>query len=130
MKRASYVAEIRAAEMRVAQSGHDARDGLLRARAVLGAKLARPSVLALAAGAGGLLGFLLIRRPHPPAGSSSSGARVAGTTSTAGLLAAIIRRYALQSLPAVFRRVRLTAARSLAAVKERRGGVPSRQSQD
>lgn len=103
MKRGSDVAAIRAAEFRVGQSGRDARDGLLRARAAIGANLARPSVLALAAGAGALLGFVFVRRPDPPERPSSAGTDVAGTASTASPLAAVILRYGLRYLLSVLR---------------------------
>ena len=106
MMRAPTLAAIHAAELRVARSGQDARDGLHRARTAFRAVLARPSTLALAAGAAGLLGHWIARRPRPGAASSSDGVGVATTASAAGLVLAFIVRYGMQYLPFIFRQVR------------------------
>jgi len=106
MMRAPDPAVIHAAELRVAQSARDARDGLRRARAAWRAKLAQPATLALAAGTAGLLGFWLARRLKPRASSPPVGAGTVGTVSAAGLLGAFIMRYGMQYLPFVVQQVR------------------------
>ena len=99
------LAAIYAAELRVAQSNGNTRDSLRRVRVAFRATLARPSTLALVAGAAGLFGFWLARRPQPQATSPSDGATVAPTTSVAGLVLAFIVRYAMQRLPFILRQV-------------------------
>ncbi len=107
MMRAPGPAAIHAAELKVARSGREARDGLRRARVALRATLARPSTLALAAGAAALLGFWLARRPKRPATpASAAGAGVARTASAAGLVGALLLRYGMQLLPFVLQQVR------------------------
>jgi hypothetical protein len=105
MMRAPDAAAIHAAELKVARSGQEARDGLRRARVALRATLARPSTLVLAAGAAALLGFWLARRPKRQA-TPSSGAGVARTASAAGLVGALLLRYGMQLLPFVLQQVR------------------------
>ena len=99
MMRAPTLAAIYAAELRVAQSKGNTRDSLRRVRVAFRATLARPSTLALVAGAAGLLGFWLARRPQPQATSSSDGVTVAPITSALGLVLAFIVRYGMQRLP-------------------------------
>lgn len=99
MIRAPTRAAIHAAELRVVEAKQSTRDSLCRARGALRAKLARPSTLALTAGAAGVLGFWLARRPQPPATSPAAGAGVVTTTSAVGLVLAFIVRYAMQRLP-------------------------------
>jgi hypothetical protein len=107
MMRTPTLAAIDAAELRVAQSRRNTRESLRRARVEFRAILARPSTLALVAGAAGLLGFWLERRPQPRASSSADGvAGVAAKTSAAGLLLALIVRYGMQHLPFILRQVR------------------------
>src|SRR5205814_5209792 len=55
---------IGAAEARLAASRRKTRDGLHRARAAFRASLTRPSTLVLAAGAAGVAGLWLARRPR------------------------------------------------------------------
>ena len=105
MMRAPTLAAIYAAELRVAQSKGNTRDSLRRVRVAFRATLARPSTLALVAGAAGLFGFWLARRPQPQATSPSDGATVAPTTSVAGLVLAFIVRYAMQRLPFILQQV-------------------------
>ena len=105
MMRAPTLAAIYAAELRVAQSKRNTRDSLRRVRVAFRATLARPSTLALVAGAAGLFGFWLARRPQPQATSPSDGATVAPTTSVAGLVLAFIVRYAMQLLPFILQQV-------------------------
>lgn len=106
MTRAPTLAAIHAAELRVAQSRRDTADGLRRARVALRATLARPSTLALVAGAAGLLGFWLARRrPQPQATPASDGAAIVTSTSVAGLVLALIVRYGMQRLPSVLQRL-------------------------
>lgn len=104
MMPAPDLAAIHAAELRVAQARGDTRDGLRRARFALRENLARPSTLALIAGAAGLFGFWIARRPRLPATSSSAGA--AAKTSAAGLVLAFIVRQAMQGLPFVLQQIR------------------------
>jgi hypothetical protein len=99
MMREPTLAAIYAAERRVAQSEQDTRDGLRRVRVAFRAALTRPSTLALIAGAGGLFGFWLARRPQTT--SSSAGVGTATTASGAGLVLAFIGRYAMQRLPSI-----------------------------
>ena len=106
MIRAPTLAAIYAAELRVVQAKQSTRDSLCRARVVLRATLARPSTLALVAGAAGALGFWLARRPQPRATFSANGVGVATTTSAAGLALAFIVRYGMQRLPFILQQVR------------------------
>ncbi|MCK6369928.1 MAG: hypothetical protein L6Q83_01170 [Gammaproteobacteria bacterium] len=106
MMRAPGLAAIHAAELRVAQSGCEARDQLRRAAAAFRANLARPTTLALAAAAAGLLGFWLARRSKPQTGSSSAGTNVVSTASVASLVGAVIMRYGMQYLPFLVQQVR------------------------
>lgn len=106
MMQAPTLAAIHVAELRVARSGRNARAGLLRARTAFRAVLARPSTLALTAGAAGMLGFWIARHPRPGAASSSEGVGVATTASAAGLVLAFIVRYGVQYLPFIFQKVR------------------------
>lgn len=101
MMRAPDLAEIDAAELRVAQSKQNTLDSLRRVRLAFRATLARPSTWALVLGAGGLLGFWLAHRPQ--AISSSDGVRVATSASAAVLVRAFIVRYGMQYLSAIFR---------------------------
>lgn len=102
-------AAIHAAELRVAQARSNSRDSLRRVRVAFRATLVRPSTLALVAGAAGLVGFWLARRPHPhpqprPQATAST-AGVAATTSAAGLALAFIVRYGMQRLPFILQQV-------------------------
>ena len=117
MMRAPTLAAIYAAELRVAQSKGNTRDSLRRVRVAFRATLARPSTLALVAGAAGLLGFWLARRPQPQATSSSDGVTVAPITSALGLVLAFIVRYGMQRLPFILQQV--WAARQKRAVRVR-----------
>jgi len=101
MKRAPDLAAIHAAELRIAHSMRNSREGLRRAQVAFRANLARPSTLALSAGAAGLLGFWIARRPQPGANSSSDGVRVAATASVASLVLAFIVRYGMRHLPVI-----------------------------
>jgi hypothetical protein len=105
MMRAPGLAEIHAAERRVARSGQDTVDGLRSAQAALRANLARPATLALAAAAAGLLGFWLARQLKRRARSSSTSAGAVGTASIASLVGAFIMRYGMQYLPFVVQQV-------------------------
>lgn len=109
------VVGIYAAELRVAQSRLNTRDSLGRVRVAFRATLARPSTLALVAGAAGLLGFWLARRPQPRAASSADGVGVATTASAAGLVLAFIVRYGMQRLPFILQQ--LWAARQQRAAR-------------
>jgi hypothetical protein len=95
-----------AAEMRIAQSKRNTQESLSRARLAFRANLVRPSTLAVAAGAAGLLGFWLARRPRTQAASASDGKRVAGTPSMAVIVRGFIVRYAMKALPLVWQQVR------------------------
>jgi hypothetical protein len=107
--RAPDLAAIHAAELRVAQSQRNTRDGLRRARVAFRAVLIRPSTLALVAGAAGLFGFWLARRPQPQPRAPASTAGVAATNSAAGLVPAFILRYGMQRLPFILQQVRAAA---------------------
>ena len=105
MMRPPTLAAIHAAELRVAQSAQDTRQSLRRVRAAFRAALARPRTLALAAGAGGLLGFWLARRPRGVSATATDGDGVARTPSAGGVVLAFIVRYAMQQLPFILRQV-------------------------
>ncbi len=113
MIRAPARSEIHATELRVARSGADTRDGVRRARVALRAALARPATVALAAGAAGLLGYWLARRPQRTA--SEVGMGVAKAASAAVLVRAFIMRYGMQGIPYILRQ--LAAARSHRAAR-------------
>ena len=106
MMRAPTLAAIHAAEQRVAQSGRNARDGLRRARVVFRATLARPATLALVAGATGLVGFWLARRPHRQAPFTTDGVGVGKTASAFGVALAFIVRYGIPRVPFLLQQVR------------------------
>ncbi len=116
MMRAPTRAAIQAAELRVAQSGRDTRDGLRQARVEFRAALVRPLTLALIAGAAGLLVFLGIRRVQRPATVSSGSAGLAATTSVTGLVLAILVRYGMQGLPFIVHKIRAVLAKRAAQV--------------
>lgn len=116
MMRAPTLAAIYAAELKVAQSKRNTRDSLRRARVALRATLARPSTLALVAGAAGLFGFWLARRPLPQAKSSAAGVGVITTTSAVGLVVAFIVRYGMQRLPFILQQVRAAVHKRAARV--------------
>jgi len=101
MIRAPDRAAIHAAELRFAQATRNSRDSLRRVRVAFRATLVRPSTLAVIAGAAGLAGFWLARRPHPRPQATASAAGVAATTSAAGLALAFIVRYGMQRLPVI-----------------------------
>ena len=104
MMRAPDLAAIHAAELTVAQCRSDARDGLRRARLAFRENLARPSTLAVIAGAAGILGFwLAFRRPQRV---TPSPAGMAAKTSALGLVLAFIVRHAMQNLPFIVQHVR------------------------
>jgi hypothetical protein len=104
MIRAPTLAAIHAAELRVAQSERNTRDSLRRVRVASRAALSRPFTLALVAGAAGLFGFWLARRPQPRATTSSDG--VAATRSAAGLVLAFMVRYGMRYLPFILQQIR------------------------
>jgi hypothetical protein len=97
---------IYAAELRVVQAKQNTRDSLCSARVALRAALTRPSTLALAAGAAGILGFWLARRREPQATSAAGGAGVAKTTAALDLVLAFIARHVMQGLPFILQQVR------------------------
>ena len=101
MMRAPNLAAIHAAELRIAHSMRNSRDGLRRAQVAFRANLARSSTLALIAGAAGLLGFWIAHRPQPRTASSSAGVGTAATASAASLVLAFIVRYGMQHLPVI-----------------------------
>jgi hypothetical protein len=107
MMRAPALAAIHAAELRVAQAERNSRDSLRRVRVAFRAALVRPSTLALVAGAAGLFGFWLARRPQPqpqPQATASTAGATA-TTSAIGLVLAFMVRYGLQRLPNILQQV-------------------------
>ena len=106
MMRAPALAAIHAAELRVAQSARNTRDGLRRARVAFRATLARPATLALVAGAAGLIGFWLARRPQRQAPFTTDGVGVGKTASAVGVALAFIVRFGMQRLPFVLQHVR------------------------
>ncbi len=104
MMRAPSLAAIYAAEMGFAKSRLNTRDSLRGARVALRATLARPATLTLVAGAAGVLGFWLARRPRPQARSATGGASVATRTSVFALALPFLARYATQGLQLILQR--------------------------
>ena len=98
--------EIHAAELRLVQAERNARDSLGRARVAFRATLARPSTLAVLAGAAGLFGFWFARRPRPQTQSAANGAKIATVASTAVLVRTFIMRHAMKALPFVLQQFR------------------------
>jgi len=72
---------------------------LCRVRVAFRSALVRPSALALVAGAAGLFGFWLARRPQPQQQATTSTAGATATTSAVVLALAFMVRYGLQRLP-------------------------------
>jgi len=111
-------AAIHAAEWRVAQRRTATYEALHRAQDALHARLARPSTLALAAGAAALLGFGLARRLRVARNRKThmeKGVAIATTASIAGLAYAFITRYGLQLIPYVVQQVDAARKASRAA---------------
>ena len=104
MIRAPTLAAIHAAEMRVAEARQETADSLRRGHTALRAMLRRPSTVAVAAGAAGLLTFVMARRLRRPQAPSPAPGTTA-SASAAGLVATLIARYAMQQLPLVIQRV-------------------------
>jgi hypothetical protein len=113
MMRAPALAAIHAAELRVAQSGRNTRDGLRRARVAFRATLARPATLALVAGAAGLAGFWLVRRPRRQAPSTTEAAGVGKKASAVGVALAYIVRYGMPRVPFFLQQVRAALQKRL-----------------
>ena len=103
MKRAPTLAAIRVAELKVVQSKRNTREALDRARIALRSRLAKPSTLALVAGAAGVLGYVAGRPIRSEVSSGAGAAGAAATTSAAGLGFALLWRYALRRLPDIIR---------------------------
>jgi len=100
-------AAIQAAEWRVAQRRTATYESLHRAQEALNARLARPSTLAIAAGAAALLGFGLARRMRDTRNRNThldQGVAVAKTASAAGIAVFLIRN-GLQLVPYVLQRL-------------------------
>ena len=110
MTRAPTPAAIHAVELRVEQSRRDFHDSLQRAQVAFRENLSRPSTLIVAAGAAGLVVFLLAGRSRRRAPSTA--ATVAGTTSAVGLVGGLVLHYAT-------RHWRFIAGQALAALKRR-----------
>lgn len=103
MMRATNLAAIHAAELRVAQSRQSTRDGLRRARAAFRATLTHPSTLVLVAGAAGLFSFWVARRSQTKSARDDVG--IATATSVLGFVLALIVRYGMQGFPFVLRQI-------------------------
>jgi len=113
MMRAPTLAAIHAAEQRVAQSGRNARDSLCHARVAFRATLARPATLALVAGAAGLAGFWLVRRPRRQARYTTDGAGVGKKASAVGVALAYIVRYGIPRVPFFLQQLRAALQKCL-----------------
>jgi hypothetical protein len=102
---------IRATEARVAQSGQAASDHLHRAGLAWRAAIGKPAVLVMAAGTAGSLGFWLARRRRKlypnKTGSPEIRQEISAVASSTGLIAALILRYAMRSLPFVIHQFRV-----------------------
>ena len=89
--------EILAAEARLAQSKRHARESLGRARVAFRATLARPSTVAIALGAAGIVGFWFFRRTAQPKMQAPTGAKLAVGASAALLVKSYGKRYAMKA---------------------------------
>ena len=126
MMRAPTLDEIHAVELRVAQSRLNAWNCAGRARVAFRAVLARPSTLALTAGAAGLFGFWIARRPRPQKADTTfkSGGRDV-KTSAASLVLGFLWRYGMQRLPFILQQIRAAREKRAAA-----SGLSRRPAQD
>ena len=98
MKRIVSLTEIHAIEVRVAQSRANTLTELRRANVALRSLLARPTTLAMVAGAAGVVGFWLTRRPASSKASPDA-ADVTSRPSAAGVFLAVIVKYGMQAFP-------------------------------
>jgi hypothetical protein len=103
MTRAPDRAAIHAAELRVAHSVRNTRDSLRRVPVELRSAFTRPSVVMLAMGAAGVLGFSLAGRSRT--GSSSSDSVGASPAPVPSHLAVFVARFGMYYLSAIFRQV-------------------------
>ena len=100
MMRAPTREAIRSAELEVERARLSAWIGFQRTRLAVRAALARPATVAVTVGAAGLLGFWLALRPRrQAAASTSTGVKVAATSSVASLVLGFLLRYGLRRLP-------------------------------
>lgn len=104
MTRATDLAAIHAAELKVAQSMQATRDGLRRVRIAFRANLVRPSKIALVVGAAGLFVWWLARPRQVKPSDDRVG--IATNTSVLGFLLVLIVRYGLHGFPFILRQIR------------------------
>lgn len=100
------MAAIHAVELRVAQSRQKTVESVRQVPIAFRATLARRSTIAVFAGAAGLFGFWIARRPQPVSASHEAGA--SKIASSAFLVRAFILRYATDHLPSILRQIWLT----------------------
>jgi hypothetical protein len=98
MTRPPDLATIHAAERRTAQSRRNTLDGAKRTRQAVLSKLKRPSTMVLLAGAAGLGGYLLMRRPRQQASALPDHQKGATTKSAKGIARILVARYAMYGL--------------------------------
>ena len=103
MIRAPDLAAVRAAELNLAEAKARTLDGGRRAWRAAKVAVTRPSSLALIAAAGFCGGWLLGRRPAPPAPSAGE-ATAAGKGMIAGLIFPLLLQAASRILPLVITR--------------------------
>jgi hypothetical protein len=106
----------------VALARRDTVDRLRRGQVALRAAVTRPSTVALAAGAAGLLTFLIARRLRPRAATPAAGATA--RTSAAGLVVTFVARYALRHLPFILQQFRAALKQSAAPADPDRSRWP------
>jgi hypothetical protein len=104
MTRATNLAAIHAAELKVAQSMQITRDGLRRVRIAFRANLVRPSKIVLIGGAAGLFAWWLARSRQVKPSDDRVG--IATNTSVLGFLLVLIVRYGLHGFPFILRQIR------------------------
>jgi len=94
--------EILLAEQRLMQARREVAADAVRLQTAVRATLAKPSTLLGVAGAAGVAGYLIFRRPRAVRAAPSDAATGAvASTSVAGIVVAFAMRYAMQRLPGI-----------------------------
>jgi hypothetical protein len=106
MMHAPSDSEILLAEQRFSESRRQVKHSASRARVAFRDTLAKPGTLLGVAGAAGILGYLVFKRPAPEPRNvshapSTSTAPAAASTSLLGILIAFAMRYAAKELPGI-----------------------------
>lgn len=102
MKRSPTRSDIFSAECRLAQAKRVSRASFAQLRSAIGSRLAQPSSLLVATGAGSLLGVWFARRNKSPLKQDVVSAR----TPIVGLVSTLLMRFGLQRLADTWIRLR------------------------